>query len=78
MIHLFPPRPKMRAPAPELRLDATRWGALCKAAAAVAVVDGHLSAREACDLCDMKPHELEVWQHVVQNYGLRRMFAARL
>jgi len=78
MIHLFPPRPKGPSGRAGFALDSSRWAALCKAAAAVAVEEGHLSAKEACDLCLMDPHELEVWQHVVQDRGLRRMLAGRL
>lgn len=76
MIHLFPPNP--RGPAPQPRLDSTRWSALCKAAAAVAVAEGHITEHEACEFCDMDSYELEVWQHVVRDHGLRRMFAGRL
>jgi hypothetical protein len=77
MIHFFPPRARPRSVA-ESRLDASRWAVVSKAAAAIAVADGHLTEREACEFCDMEPRELEVWQHVVQDHGLRRMFAGSL
>ena len=77
MIHLFPPPSQRRGHRCGRRVDATPSRALCKAAAAVAVEEGHLSSKEACGLCDMDPHELEVWQHVVKDHGLRRMFAGR-
>lgn len=79
MIHFFPPRKPVAAEdAPPHRLDATRWSVLCKAAAAVAVGEGHISEGEACELCGMEAQELEVWRHVVRDHGLRRMFAGRL
>ena len=77
MIHIFP-RTHSRRPLPGGRPDTTRWSAICKAAAAVAVMDGHLSETEACELCNMEPHELEVWQHVVRDHGLRKMLVGRL
>ena len=78
MIHLLPSPGSARRPLPSAPPDTKRWGVICKAAAAVAVMDGHLSEHEACDLFDMKPHELEVWQHVVRDHGLRKMLVGRL
>jgi Protein of unknown function (DUF1153) len=78
VIHLFPPRQRTRDRALTRRLDASRWGVLCKAAAAAAVDEGHLSAAEACDFCAMQAGELEVWRGLVQDQGLRRMLAGRL
>ena len=78
MIHLFPRAEGRRGHRCGRPVVAEPWPALCKAAAAVAVAEGHLSAEEACDLCGMDPGELEVWSHVVRDHGLRRMFAGRL
>lgn len=78
MIHLFPPPSQRRGHRCGRHPDFAPSPALCKAAAAVAVEEGHLTPREACSLCDMDPHELEVWQHVVKDHGLRRMLARRL
>lgn len=78
MIHLFPPPPPAAGRRRGRQLDAARWGVVCKAAAAVAVSEGHITADEACDLCRMDRQELEVWDHVVRDHGLRRMFAGRL
>ena len=75
MIQGFPPRP--RAPSAP-KLDGAQWTAMCKAAVAVAVADGRLTAGEACDFCCMDEAELEVWQHVVRDHGLRRMFTGPL
>jgi hypothetical protein len=74
MIHMFPPR--RSPPQIPLHLDSARWTALSKAAAALAVEEGELSAGEACDLCDMDAQELEVWQRVMQDRGLRRNLGA--
>lgn len=78
MIHLFP-RPSVRRShrvGRHVEWEPSR--AMCKAAAAVAVAEGHLSSEEACGLCDMDPEELEVWRHVIKDHGLRRMFAGRI
>ena len=72
MIHMFPPR----LGSPD-GLDASRRTALSKAAAALAVGEGQLSAGEACRLCDMDEQELEVWQRVVSDRGLRRILAGK-
>ena len=78
MIHLFPPPTQRRGHRCGRRIDFTPSPALCKAAAAVAVEEGHISPTQACGLCDMDPQELEVWQVVVQDRGLRRMLAGRI
>jgi hypothetical protein len=77
VIHIFPPLAgageHRRGPA--LAPPASR--AICKASAAVVVVEGHLSAVEAWALLGMERHELDIWTHVVRNPGLRRMFIKR-
>jgi len=78
MIHAFPPRHDRRRRMAAARLDPARWAAISKAAAAVAVEDGYLSVPEACALCRMDEAELEVWQHVMQDRGLRRIIAGRM
>jgi hypothetical protein len=78
MIHLFPPPEIRRNHRAGRQVEREPSRAMCKAAAAVAVAEGHLSSAEACGLCGMDPEELEVWQHVVRDHGLRRMFAGRI
>jgi hypothetical protein len=77
MIHIFPRTLGRRGHrcGPSVAPVASR--AVCKASAAVAVAEGHLSANEACQLCDMDQHELEVWTHVIKDHGLRRMFSGQ-
>jgi len=76
MINMFPPR--LSAQDARSRLDASRWAALSKAAAALAVDEGQLSPGEACRLYAMDQNELEVWQRVVSDRGLRRILAGKL
>jgi hypothetical protein len=78
MIHIFPPPSPRRNHRVGRHIGLEPSRATCKAAAAVAVAEGHLSSEEACCLFGMDGDELEVWQHVVKDHGLRRMFAGRL
>ena len=77
MIHVFPPLAGAREHRRRRALAPFASRAICKASAAAAVVEGHLSAEEACALLGMERRELDVWTNVVRNPGLRRMFVSR-
>lgn len=78
MIHFISPLCDPKDGPPKVQLDPSRWNALCKAAAALAVEEGHLTRKEACDLTGMDPGALQLWQKLVSDEALRRILPGRL
>jgi hypothetical protein len=78
MIHFIPPPSDPQEAPPKVQLDQSRWNVLCKAAAAIAVEDGYLTQKEACDLTGMDPEALQLWRTLVTDEALRRILPGRL